>query len=384
MRSWATRDPTFDGVGQRSRGPSARPRGGQEAILALQGQAGNRAVSAFIRQVQRLQDTDTNAAAAGSTARDITPEAVDGVASQLASDADTALGVRIPIEPGLLALASGAGADVALGSATETGSPAPTRDDAGAATGTVTGSKFGGDDLNPYRVAQGHTGDCYLMAAIAAVARVNPGAIRRLIRARPPGQYDVDLYEHRWLVSDAVHTETVDATVPVRADGSPLYGSGLQFRNEVEADRPLWPLLIEKAYAQWKGGYGAINMGYGSVGLETLTGHGADTYMVSQYSPSEIGRRIGEAKHDGKAVTASTAQLPPDVLGGGAGQSAGEHMGTIEGKTVVGGHSYAVENVEPAVSTVSLQNPWGYDHLQDLTWTGFKHVFNHWDVDTVG
>src|SRR5580692_7636899 len=95
--------------------PSTRPGAGPAAMLALQGQAGNRAVSALIRQVQRLQDTDTSAAAAGSRAMGITPEAVDGVASQLASDDDTALGVRIPIEPGLLALASGAGVDGASG-----------------------------------------------------------------------------------------------------------------------------------------------------------------------------------------------------------------------------------------------------------------------------
>jgi hypothetical protein len=167
-------------------------------------------------------------------------------------------------------------------------------------------------------------------------------------------------------------------------NNQPTYGRSVRFLGDVEADRPMWPLLIEKAYAQWKGGYQNVDWGYASVGLETLTGHGADSHNVADYDAHDIGQRIHRAQQEGKAVTASTATLPPDVLGSGRGMSAGEHEGTIEGKTVVGGHSYAVENVEPAVDTISLQNPWGYDHLEDLSLGGFKHAFSHWDEDRIG
>jgi len=43
----------------------------------------------------------------------------------------------------------------------------------------------------PCDVDQGHLGDCILLAPLAAIARVKPTAIRRLITSSGDGTYDV-------------------------------------------------------------------------------------------------------------------------------------------------------------------------------------------------
>jgi hypothetical protein len=176
------------------------------------------------------------------------------------------------------------------------------------------------------------------------------------------------LYEHRWLIG---------------ADGQPLYGNVNLYRGEAVGSHPeLWPLIIEKAYAQWKGGYQVIGQGgFTTDTEEALTGHEASQYFVSDYQPHEIGHRIHAAQREGKAVTASTATMPSDMTVVRRGQSAGEGVGNYHGHDVAYAHAYAVEHVEEDVDSISLQNPWGHDHIEDMSLPDFKHTFNSWETD---
>lgn len=335
-------------------------------VLTLQRLAGNQAVATVL---QREPAADAATGATGS--------ALDQAAQDIKSDTDNALGQRIKLSPELISAA--AGAPVA-GSEQETDYDKQVKKRSAQSGSTFGRGEFG---LYPSHVEQRYIGDCYLMAAMAAVARANPDAIRKLIKPAGPGKYEVSLYEHRWLVGDAVHKEIIDTTVPVGEDGKPLYGMGeLTIKGDTEADRPLWPLLIEKAYAQWKGGYNKIGHGrYANQALEALTGHEASEKKTSDYTPVQIGKAIEQEIKDGKAIEASSGNMPPDVQPLGTKGNAGEHEGMVGTNKVVFHHAYAVENVETPVGTIDLQNPWGYEHIQDMALADFKRCFDSWDEE---
>lgn len=300
-------------------------------------------------------------------------------ADQIKADDENGLEQKIELSPELVSAAAGA----------PTSGKKDQEPDYDQVTkqGAQHGKAFGSGDLglDPNRVAQGYIGDCYLMSAIAAVARANPDAIRKLIKPVDKDKYEVSLYEHRWLLADPVHTEVVDTTVPEGADGKPLYGSGqLTIKGDLEADRPLWPLIIEKAYAQWKGGYNKIGHGgYASEALEALTGHEASEKKTSDYSPEQIGQMVEKDIKAGKALEASTGNMPPDITPLGTKGNAGEHEGMVGRNKVVFNHAYSIENVETPVGTIDLQNPWGHDHIEDMSLGQFKHCFWSWDEENV-
>jgi hypothetical protein len=358
-------------------------------IMTLQRTLGNSHVQGLVQRLVVQRDSPAgdpaDANATPQPAGDSTPSdsGLNAVADQLSKDTGTSLGIRIPLDAELVGLVANPGSP-APSSTPLPSAPTPTTAPTGgppqkAQTGTATGSDRD-EGLNPYRVRQGVLGDCYLMAAMAAVARVNPDAIRRLIKPHPPGKYDVTLYEHRWLISDATHVETVDTTVPTDASGQPLYGGNVQFKGDVDADRPLWPLLIEKAYAQWKGGYAAIGKGdFPATALENLTGHSAATHVVADYSPKELGERIEAARTKGKPVTAWTSTMPSDLTVIEKGKSAGEGIAKVGNNRVAYAHAYAVSSVELPVQTIDLQNPWGTDNIEDMPLADFKHAFFAWD-----
>jgi hypothetical protein len=121
--------------------------------------------------------------AAGTTA----DPAQEAAATTLRGSGDTRTGERISITDDLLSLLTG-------GSRME-----PEMLSAHKATGTVTaiaGQKtVGGAD--PSDVKQGALGDCYLLAALAAVAKTNPALIERMISDNGDGTYNVTIYEDK-------------------------------------------------------------------------------------------------------------------------------------------------------------------------------------------
>lgn len=148
-------------------------------------------------------------------------------------------------------------------------------------------------------VNQGYLGDCYLIAAMGAVAAQSPETIMGLFSPLTPGQpsYTISLYQLAG--ADAKGKKTfkrvsyaVDTEIPVytKADGTaggrPHYagqGSGDLSSQaaglpQPAAAKPLWPILLEKAYAihraGYQGGYATIGDqgGLSPAAMEALTG----------------------------------------------------------------------------------------------------------------
>lgn len=152
---------------------------------------------------------------------------------------------------------------------------------------------------------QGFIGDCYLLSALSALARSNPHHLKGL--ATDHGDDTYTFRFHRRLGDGRFSAESVrlDAKVPVRQrDGVPIYGRS-QPGPKGEGD--LWPLLAEKAYATWKGGYHVTGEG-GLVEqtLEELTGQPTRLLYVAECDPEKLWALLRRGTREGWPTTVCT------------------------------------------------------------------------------
>ncbi len=157
--------------------------------------------------------------------------------------------------------------------------------------------------------AQGSIGDCYLIAAMGALAAQPAGQkeLMRMIKPNGPAQsYTVVFKQESW---DGKYKEIpikVDMWMPAK-DGKlrfALMGKKLGDLEEV----PLWPIILEKAYAQWKGGYDALDKG-GSPGgaMSEIAGADVKNQYVSYFRKDEdLLAAVGKSIDKGDAITAAS------------------------------------------------------------------------------
>lgn len=149
--------------------------------------------------------------------------------------------------------------------------------------------------------AQGALGDCYFIASMAAVANASPQTIKDAIKYNPQKEtYTVRFYEEQWGgQAKPVYIE-VDAYLPT-SQGSrndPAYAG--------DAGGKLWPAIMEKAYAKWKGGYEAMgNGGYGAQAMAELTGARSAEKNPRSMKEEEVIPYFEKAKKDGMAIYAA-------------------------------------------------------------------------------
>lgn len=193
-------------------------------------------------------------------------------------------------------------------------------------------------------VVQGQLADCYFAAALASVAGTQPGVIRAMIQ--PAGGRDYRVRFFRWEGDRRTeHTVVVDDHLPHTAGGRLGYmrsseaapGGGVE----------LWPMIAEKAYAQFRGGYDDIgDGGQASAALTAITG--THPTEVSR-SGSRDGSRftlMTEAVRGGQPVVMTTRR---DI--------AHEEILRVG---IYGWHSYPVIGTDPSARTVRLRNVWGH------------------------
>ena len=172
----------------------------------------------------------------------------------------------------------------------------------------VVGQPFHGTP-NAKQATQGSIGDCYLIAAMGALAAQPAGQkeLMRMIKPNGPAKsYTVVFKEEKW---DGTYKDVpikVDTWMPVN-DGKlkfALNGKGLGDLEKV----PLWPVILEKAYAQWKGGYDALDKG-GSPGgaMSEIAGADVKNQYVSYFKKDEdLLAAVGKAIDAGQALTAAS------------------------------------------------------------------------------
>ncbi len=214
--------------------------------------------------------------------------------------------------------------------------------------------------VSPNDVDQGQLGDCYYLSALGALAAQQPDVIRNMIRANADGTYTVTFHDD----SGKPVNVTVNSDLPYTKDGRMPFAQP----GDVAADRQpeLWVPILEKAYAQYKGGYDAIGDG-GLItdAMQTVTG-----VKPRAYDPDDLSfKDFNQAFKDGRAIGLSS--LPSrivdpgffDPIVGPVMQQA-QHPGfrtPYENGTLVSGHAYYVVGVDEATQTVQVKNPWGWN-----------------------
>jgi hypothetical protein len=195
-------------------------------------------------------------------------------------------------------------------------------------------------------ISQGQVNDCFLFAAMAALVNSNPQHIVDMIQDNGDGTYTVT-FSGIGFFSPA--KQTVSADFAVGKHGN------------VMARKAFWPLIIEKAYAQEKGGLDAFEKG-GNSGdaLDDMLDEGPSRFDPREETVDYIMGKIAKAKEN---------KWPMTIL------APKEEGASTKKKTLVKGvtglywwHAYAIVDIDPLKNQIKLFNPWGYDHPNGTGW----------------
>lgn len=147
-----------------------------------------------------------------------------------------------------------------------------------AVPGPITSRQRTDLEVDPDDVIQGQIGDCYFLAALIAVATSQPAAISDMIHDHGDGQVSVRFFRNgakeEWV--------RISTTLPV-GGGRTIYAAPPAAE---EGSFKIWPAVLEKAYAAWKGApdaksagqYAKINGGHVNEALNEILGSGRGKY----------------------------------------------------------------------------------------------------------
>ena len=201
-------------------------------------------------------------------------------------------------------------------------------------------------------VRQGSAGDCYFFAAMMAVVHANSRTISDMITDNGDGSYTVTFGIKEgmfsWVGGGTRITETIHLIYKKGEDHGYVAKSGA-----------LWPLVLERAWAKYKGGIKNIEGGQAGEGVEVLTGKGLNRVSMSSVTSDEVVTKAKEALD----------QKSPLTLFGGQGDGSKKQQKVAkETKGLLLGHAYAITDVNKASKQLKLHNPWGRNHPNGTGW----------------
>ena len=187
---------------------------------------------------------------------------------------------------------------------------------------------------------QGRIGTCYFLASLMAIAKFNPDFIQNMIKDNGDGTYTVTFHDS----SGKPVEVTVDNTFPKKDKlcGDKDHGS------TSEDNKELWPSIMEKAYAKWKGGYDQVDGGFQGRALEELTGQTSTTNTVTNTTKTTVWTQLIDNMNNDRP-TAIALMKDDNSL------------------DVYGKHSYMVDRIDEANGLVYVKNPWGHSDPKPLT-----------------
>ena len=226
------------------------------------------------------------------------------------------------------------------------------------------------DEVGPKDVQQMAVGDCWVMAPAAALASTRDGRalIKNAIAENKDDKgvvtsYTVTLHrpeEHWWGAKTFSEVKiTVDA----------VYAYGHAQARLAGNDHEVWPVVLEKAFAEYLGGYNKLHQGASAArAMELLTGKEAETIRfgwMTSYGPERLTSDLAA----GKLVVFDTK---PGLDENGPYRLLEHHAYEAAGTVMVDGNL-----------CVALHNPWGNPEPRPVPFDQLKNWFAAVDVGAV-
>jgi hypothetical protein len=142
-----------------------------------------------------------------------------------------------------------------------------------------------GSDVDVNDIRQGGLGDCRFMAALAELARTRPAFLRSGINRVLGTPSDVYQFTVRFFGDNGEpFNQEVTFELDRGFDGAQLSGD-FDAAGNVE----IWPLVVERAYAEYMGGFGQINSGgTAQAPWKLLTGRDGRNEDVAAWTNADI------------------------------------------------------------------------------------------------
>lgn len=220
----------------------------------------------------------------------------------------------------------------------------------------------GDGDAHPFATSdltQGLIGDCFLLVSVLAIAQRQPQRLQRMFTTNPNGTVTVTFADGTPV------TVTPDVLVhPDRPRVPALAGHRSDGHRDVPGGgHEMWAKLLEKAYAQYQGGWGPLDGGHPTIAVDTLVGAGHHVVPADQGGLAHLTSGVAH----GAPVVVTTPDL--DTVGESAAQRA-----TGLGLSLQ--HAYLVEAVHDDRS-VTLRDPnHPADDLHRLAWDDLEDVIH--------
>jgi hypothetical protein len=210
-------------------------------------------------------------------------------------------------------------------------------------------------DVDINDIKQGNIGDCFLLASMGAMAHQNPDSVKSLVSENR--DKDGNLTSYTVTLKKKVKGTYIDVPITVDPSKFPKDGKHAQMTGDTDGGgrNEIWPLLIEKAYAQMRGGYDKIGGGgWPADAMATLTGVDSEKKKPGKHSYDALEQDLAA----GKGVAFSTRdksmwEKTKEFFGGKTNKL---------GHGLVHNHSYTVTGVETdehGNRFVVVNNPWG-------------------------
>jgi calpain-15 len=151
-------------------------------------------------------------------------------------------------------------------------------------------------EITPEDIRQGYIGNCWIMAAISAVAEVE-SRIDDLFLTKylsPNGIYGMQLYS-----LGVPFTQIVDDYLPIWDDYQPVFAN-------VGFDGSVWGALTEKVFAKWYGNYEHTIAGWMKHAVSALNGSPVSEHWHTDYTKAAIWDILTSAHADNDIVTAAS------------------------------------------------------------------------------
>jgi len=226
------------------------------------------------------------------------------------------------------------------------------------------------DAIDRADVQQHEIGDCYVMAVLAALTNSPEGRnfLRGAITENTDAagrvlSYTVTLHQpqRRWFFPTTF--------TPLRVDVAPVYARGHAGARPGDGSNEVWVPVMERAYAQYAGGYNAMGHG-GSIAdaMEVVTGQPARRValrpLFGRYGPDDLQRDLLAGRLVAIASRDDVEQTRPDL---------------------VPNHAYVVTGIEQQAGKPALRlwNPWGIVQPAPVPFDKMNSLFVQVDVGSV-